>query len=130
MVLHELENKSPWPRISGGPIPWADLAVVEELSSGGFFVGTSCSLFTFALLLVAYCAKALNVACHHGRGDVTLESVEAMIRATVKARHFQRVDGRFHRRMTAVQTDALGGGSPGKRGSVSDERSATTPAKA
>jgi len=26
----------------------------------------------------------------------------------VKARHFQRVDGRFHRRMTAAQTDELG----------------------
>ena len=49
----------------------------------------------------------LQVARHHGQGDVAVKASETMVRAAVEAVSLKGVDGRLDDRMTAAQTDKV-----------------------
>ena len=62
-------------------------------------MGSSCAFPSAPLLLGLLSdqdgAEAVEIAPHHGQGDVAFETVDAMIQADIQSVHLQGVDRRF-----------------------------------
>jgi len=67
--------------------------------------GSLSSLFTLLLLLPQDGADAVNVSGHYSQCHITMESIDAMIRAHVEPVHLECVNRRFHRRVRAPGFD-------------------------
>lgn len=65
------------------------------------------SLLAFLFLFEQDGADAVDIARHHGQGDVALETVDAVVRTHIQAVHFESVDRRLDRRVRAPGLDEL-----------------------
>ena len=77
----------------------------RPMRSGGAFSPAS---FPLGLLREQDGAEAVQIATDDGKGDVALESVDAMAATDVQSVHLQGVDGRLHCAVAVAQADELG----------------------
>jgi hypothetical protein len=90
----------------------ADRPLPPEQHRCALSVGSGCAfpappfLLTFARLQDG--AQALDVARHHGKGDVALEARDPVVATAIQPVHLQGVDGGLDRAVAPAQPDERG----------------------